>query len=184
MRSHEANRGISVMLPGTRAMAKGSRAVARFLTLPSSSSCRHEFNEPGFVAENLRTRLHTPPKDGCAISLAPSPESSGTVGSEGLINGSNPSTAFNPCAFFLHNQLSPCGILIRAPGPTHRPGLTRPTWFDPPDPVRPGLRFFGELFLIPASIFSVSTPILSFLLPFPITYYGEAGYLSAYSRYP
>ncbi|MED6174815.1 hypothetical protein PIB30_072550 [Stylosanthes scabra] len=35
-----------------------ARAFMRCLkTLPSSSSCHHEFNEPGFVAGNLHTRL-------------------------------------------------------------------------------------------------------------------------------
>ncbi|MED6140108.1 hypothetical protein PIB30_089988 [Stylosanthes scabra] len=122
---------------------------------PPPSSRRPEANEPSLAAVRCRMRFHAlpedltiifvlpsrvqrarfrrrkpphaPPKDGCAISLAPSPESSGTVGSEGLINDSDPSTAFNPCAFFLSNQLSPRGILIRAPGSTHQPGSTRQT---------------------------------------------------------
>ncbi|MED6202016.1 hypothetical protein PIB30_101159 [Stylosanthes scabra] len=95
---------------------------ASCFTLPSSSSCRHEFNEPGFVAGNLRTRLHAAPKDGCAISLAPSPEFSGTVGSEGLINGSDPSTAQSVCLLPTQSDFT-----------TWHPH--QPTRFDPPDPA-------------------------------------------------
>ncbi|MED6193332.1 hypothetical protein PIB30_018274 [Stylosanthes scabra] len=67
------------------------------MTLPSSSSCCHEFNETGFVVGNHRTRLHAAPKDPCLLIVAHSPDVLATIGSGVSLNGSDLSTRLNLC---------------------------------------------------------------------------------------
>ncbi|MED6221889.1 hypothetical protein PIB30_059156, partial [Stylosanthes scabra] len=49
-------------------------------TLPSSSSCSHEFNEPDLVASRLRTRPHASPEGHLPACCSLTPEASAAVG--------------------------------------------------------------------------------------------------------